>query len=105
MHIFVVFWCSLTVAFHVAVRYRSAESRRASWKLADVLGQSESNSQGTIHATFDLASSQSPSSGAAPIMAAVQFSADGSTLSGIDFELAGPGYRVSLVKKRFSAGK
>ncbi|CAB1332213.1 unnamed protein product, partial [Coregonus sp. 'balchen'] len=38
-----------------------------------------------------------------PSPLAVQFTSEGSTLSGCDIELAGPGYRFSLVKKRFAA--
>eukprot|EP00096_Caligus_rogercresseyi_P009721 TRINITY_DN3351_c0_g1_i2.p1 TRINITY_DN3351_c0_g1~~TRINITY_DN3351_c0_g1_i2.p1 ORF type:complete len:1174 (-),score=464.11 TRINITY_DN3351_c0_g1_i2:400-3921(-) len=36
---------------------------------------------------------------------AAQFNCEGSTLSGIDIELLGPGYRLSLIKKRFVSGK
>ena len=46
--------------------------------------------------------SQGPST---PQPTAVQFICEGSTLSGVDFELHGLGYRVSLVKKRFVTGK
>lgn len=35
----------------------------------------------------------------------VQFTSEGSTLSGCDIELVGAGYRFSLIKKRFAAGK
>lgn len=40
-----------------------------------------------------------------PAPLAVQFTSEGSTLSGCDIELAGPGYRFSLIKKRFAAGQ
>ncbi|KAM4707607.1 F-BAR domain only protein 1 isoform 2-T3 [Discoglossus pictus] len=40
-----------------------------------------------------------------PTPAAAQFTCEGSTLSGVDIELVGSGYRMSLVKKRFAAGK
>ncbi|KAI4828356.1 hypothetical protein KUCAC02_022452 [Chaenocephalus aceratus] len=41
-----------------------------------------------------------------PAPLAVQFTSEGSILSGCDIELAGPGgYRFSLIKKRFAAGK
>ena len=36
---------------------------------------------------------------------AAQFNCEGTTLSGVDFELVGHGYRLSLVKKRFVSGK
>ncbi|KAM9330636.1 F-BAR domain only protein 1 [Gastrophryne carolinensis] len=37
--------------------------------------------------------------------AAAQFTCEGRTLSGVDIELVGSGYRMSLIKKRFAAGK
>ncbi|XP_069818427.1 F-BAR domain only protein 1-like isoform X2 [Dendropsophus ebraccatus] len=40
-----------------------------------------------------------------PSPAAAQFTCEGRTLSGVDIELVGSGYRMSLVKKRFAAGK
>ncbi|XP_069367957.1 SH3-containing GRB2-like protein 3-interacting protein 1 isoform X1 [Paralichthys olivaceus] len=40
-----------------------------------------------------------------PSQLAVQFTSEGSTLSGCDIQLVGTGYRLSLVKKRFAAGK
>ncbi|NWQ72336.1 FCHO1 protein, partial [Neopipo cinnamomea] len=39
-----------------------------------------------------------------PSPVAAQFSSEGSTLSGVEVELAGTGYRMSLVKKRFATG-
>ena len=35
---------------------------------------------------------------------AAQFNCEGTTLSGVEFELLGIGYRVSLVKRRFVSG-
>lgn len=35
----------------------------------------------------------------------VQFSLPDTLLSGVDFELTGPGYRLSLVKKQVFTGK
>ena len=35
---------------------------------------------------------------------AAQFNCEGTTLSGVEFELCGAGYRVSLVKRRFVSG-
>ncbi|XP_074506717.1 SH3-containing GRB2-like protein 3-interacting protein 1 isoform X2 [Sebastes fasciatus] len=40
-----------------------------------------------------------------PSQLAVQFSSEGCTLSGCDIQLVGTGYRLSLIKKRFAAGK
>ncbi len=54
---------------------------------------------GALLARFQLA--EGPSR---PSQLAVQFTSEGSTLSGCDFQLLGSGYRLSLVKKRFSAG-
>uniref|UniRef100_A0A8C3XLL7 FCH and mu domain containing endocytic adaptor 1 n=1 Tax=Chelydra serpentina TaxID=8475 RepID=A0A8C3XLL7_CHESE len=39
-----------------------------------------------------------------PSPVAAQFTSEGSTLSGVEVELAGSGYRMSLVKKRFATG-
>ncbi|NWT07160.1 FCHO2 protein, partial [Mionectes macconnelli] len=39
-----------------------------------------------------------------PSPVAAQFSSEGSTLSGVEVELASTGYRMSLVKKRFATG-
>lgn len=35
---------------------------------------------------------------------AAQFTSEGATLSGVDLELVGGGYRMSLVKRRFATG-
>lgn len=40
-----------------------------------------------------------------PQTVSTQFNCEGTTLSGIDFQLVGPGYRLSLVKRRFVSGK
>lgn len=55
---------------------------------------------GSLLARFQL--TEGPSK---PAPLAVQFTSEGSTLSGCDIELAGPGYRLSLIKKRFAAGQ
>lgn len=78
---------------------RSAEGKRATWKIGDISEMSENGSQGSVSARFDLAAGPST-----PSVAAVQFLCDGTTLSGVDFELVGPGYRTSLIKRRFSTG-
>ena len=33
------------------------------------------------------------------------FNCEGATLSGVEFELVGSGYRVSLIKRKFVSGK
>lgn len=40
-----------------------------------------------------------------PSQLSVQFTSEGSTLSGCDIQLLGTGYRLSLIKKRFAAGQ
>lgn len=55
---------------------------------------------GSLRAKFEL--SNGPSN---PSTLAVQFMSDGSTLSGVDMELLGSGYRLSLNKKRFATGR
>lgn len=79
---------------------RNEESQRASWKLNDLSELSEEGSQGSIRAKFDLTAGPSR-----PSTSAIQFTCEGASLSGLDLELVGPGYRVSLMKKRFGAGK
>ena len=39
-----------------------------------------------------------------PSTTAIQFISEGATLSGVEFELVGQGYRISLAKKRFGTG-
>ena len=80
---------------------RSAETKRATWKLNDISDMNEDNAGGgTVRAKFDISSG--PGS---PSPVAVQFTCEGTTLSGLDFELLGNGYRLSLQKKRFGSGK
>jgi len=76
---------------------RSSDTKRATWQLGDL---SNDGREGIIRAQFDL--SAGPST---PSLAAVRFLCEGTTQSGVDFELAGPGYRISLVKKRFLTGQ
>ncbi|XP_056018722.1 F-BAR domain only protein 2-like isoform X6 [Ostrea edulis] len=76
------------------------ENQRATWKLNDLSELSEEGSQGSIRAKFELKSGPSR-----PSTSAIQFLCEGASLSGLDLELVGPGYRVSLLKKRFGAGK
>ena len=60
---------------------------------------SSKEAEGCLRAKFDLSSGPST-----PCPAAVLFVAEGSTMSGVDFELTGAGYRLSLVKKRVITG-
>ncbi|KAF4024281.1 hypothetical protein G4228_016231 [Cervus hanglu yarkandensis] len=78
----------------------NAEQMKAFWKLSGISEKSENGGSGSLRAKFDL--SEGPSK---PTTLAVQFLSEGSTLSGVDTELVGTGYRLSLVKKRFATGK
>ncbi|XP_005948848.1 SH3-containing GRB2-like protein 3-interacting protein 1 isoform X2 [Haplochromis burtoni] len=78
----------------------NADQQRILWKIPDISHKSENGGVGSLLARFQL--TEGPSK---PAPLAVQFTSEGSTLSGCDIELAGPGYRFSLIKKRFAAGK
>uniref|UniRef100_A0A8C3LVR0 SH3-containing GRB2-like protein 3-interacting protein 1 n=1 Tax=Chrysolophus pictus TaxID=9089 RepID=A0A8C3LVR0_CHRPC len=78
----------------------NAEQQRILWKIPDISQKSENGGVGSLLARFQLA--EGPSS---PAPLAVQFTSEGSTLSSCDIELVGAGYRFSLIKKRFAAGK
>ncbi|XP_077390968.1 SH3-containing GRB2-like protein 3-interacting protein 1 isoform X2 [Festucalex cinctus] len=78
----------------------NSEQQRILWKIPDISQKSENGGVGSLLARFQL--TEGPTK---PAPLAVQFTSEGSTLSGCDIELAGPGYRFSLVKKRFAAGK
>uniref|UniRef100_A0AAQ4S7T0 SH3GL interacting endocytic adaptor 1a n=1 Tax=Gasterosteus aculeatus aculeatus TaxID=481459 RepID=A0AAQ4S7T0_GASAC len=78
----------------------NAEQQRILWKIPDISQKSENGGVGSLLARFQL--TEGPSK---PAALALQFTSEGSTLSGCDVELAGPGYRFSLIKKRFAAGK
>ncbi|KAM3939563.1 F-BAR domain only protein 2 isoform 1-T1 [Leptodactylus fuscus] len=78
----------------------NAEQMKAFWKISVISEKSENGGSGSLRAKFDI--SEGPST---PSTLAVQFMSDGSTLSGVDVELVGTGYRLSLVKKRFGTGK
>ncbi|XP_036678738.1 SH3-containing GRB2-like protein 3-interacting protein 1 isoform X16 [Balaenoptera musculus] len=78
----------------------NAEQHRILWKIPDISQKSENGGVGSLLARFQL--SEGPSK---PSPLVVQFTSEGSTLSGCDIELVGAGYRFSLIKKRFAAGK
>eukprot|EP00090_Calanus_glacialis_P027285 TRINITY_DN4295_c0_g1_i2.p1 TRINITY_DN4295_c0_g1~~TRINITY_DN4295_c0_g1_i2.p1 ORF type:complete len:1042 (-),score=254.32 TRINITY_DN4295_c0_g1_i2:278-3403(-) len=77
-----------------------AESSRAMWKFPDISATNANAGVGSIRARFQLADGP----GSQGTIAA-QFNCEGTTLSGVEFELSGAGYRVSLVKRRFVSGK
>ncbi|KAM3874153.1 F-BAR domain only protein 2 [Diretmus argenteus] len=78
----------------------NAEQNKFLWKLNDISEKSENEGAGSLRAKFEL--SNGPSN---PTTLAVQFMSEGSTLSGVDLELQGTGYRLSLSKKRFATGR
>ncbi|XP_020645896.3 F-BAR domain only protein 2 isoform X2 [Pogona vitticeps] len=78
----------------------NSEQMKAFWKLSGISEKSENGGSGSLRAKFDL--SEGPSK---PATLAVQFISEGSTLSGVDVELVGTGYRLSLIKKRFATGR
>ncbi|XP_052448654.1 F-BAR domain only protein 2 isoform X6 [Carassius gibelio] len=78
----------------------NAEQSKTLWKLSDISEKSENEGSGSLRAKFEL--SDGPS---IPATLAVQFFSEGSSLSGVDVELIGSGYRLSLNKKRFATGR
>uniref|UniRef100_A0A672LZ14 SH3GL interacting endocytic adaptor 1 n=1 Tax=Sinocyclocheilus grahami TaxID=75366 RepID=A0A672LZ14_SINGR len=78
----------------------NADQQRILWKIPDISQKAENGGVGSLLARFQL--TEGPSK---PAPVAVQFTSEGSTLSGCDIELVGLGYRFSLIKKRFAAGK
>uniref|UniRef100_A0A3P9B8H7 F-BAR domain only protein 2 n=1 Tax=Maylandia zebra TaxID=106582 RepID=A0A3P9B8H7_9CICH len=77
----------------------NSEQSKCLWRLTDISEKSENDGAGSLRAKFEL--SNGPSH---PSTLAVQFMNEGSTLSGVDMELQGAGYRLSLSKKRFATG-
>uniref|UniRef100_A0AC11E2Q8 FCH and mu domain containing endocytic adaptor 1 n=1 Tax=Ovis aries TaxID=9940 RepID=A0AC11E2Q8_SHEEP len=77
--------------------FRNLEEKRLLWKLPDV---SEAGGSGRLSASWEPCSGPST-----PSPVAAQFTSEGATLSGVDVELVGSGYRMSLVKRRFATGK
>lgn len=78
----------------------NSEQNKCLWKLNDISDKADNEGSGSLRAKFEL--SNGPST---PSTLAVQFMNEGSTLSGVDMELQGSGYRLSLNKKRFATGR
>ncbi|XP_057608419.1 F-BAR domain only protein 1 isoform X1 [Chionomys nivalis] len=77
----------------------STEEKRFTWKLPDVCETGGPAGSGRLSASWQ------PQSGpSTPSPVAAQFTSEGATLSGLDLELLGGGYRMSLVKRRFATG-
>ncbi|XP_049823327.1 F-BAR domain only protein 2 isoform X2 [Aethina tumida] len=76
------------------------DNNRIVWKFTELSQHSDNHGVGSILARFDM--ENGPSN---PSTISTAFNCEGTTLSGIDFQLVGPGYRLSLVKRRFVSGK
>lgn len=76
------------------------ESSRLVWNFTDISQHSDNNGVGTLRARCEVTGGPST-----PAFISAQFNCEGTTLSGIEFELIGSGYRLSLVKRRFVSGK
>ena len=85
--------------FSVNCHFRKSDSNRALWQFPE-LSSHVDNGVGSLRGRFEL--SNGPGSQGT---IAAQFNCEGTTLSGVEFELVGHGYRLSLVKKRFVSGK
>ncbi|XP_053984752.1 F-BAR domain only protein 2 isoform X3 [Hylaeus anthracinus] len=77
-----------------------ADTNRVLWKFTELSQHSEGNGVGSLKARVELA--HGPGNQGTIF---TQFNCEGTTLSGVEFELLGPGYRLSLVKRRFVSGK
>ncbi|XP_026178744.1 f-BAR domain only protein 1 [Mastacembelus armatus] len=79
----------------------NAEERRLLWKLPNLSPTNHSKGSGTLCVSWQcLEVPRGP-----PPSLAVQFVGSGASLSGMDVELVGSRYRMSLIKKRFATGK
>jgi len=79
--------------------FRAPETKTVTWKLAELTQYSERQGSGSLKARFEV-------DDLCPVSTIVtQFNCEGTTLSGVEFELASTGYRLSLIKRRFVAGK
>ncbi|XP_068196467.1 SH3-containing GRB2-like protein 3-interacting protein 1 [Antennarius striatus] len=76
------------------------EQQTIQWRVPSLSHRSENGGVGALLGRFQM--TEGPCK---PSQLAVQFTSEGSTLSGCDIQLVGTGYRLSLVKKRFAAGK
>lgn len=76
------------------------DTQRALWRLPETLGGGAGGRGGSLLARFSTA--RGPST---PKPLEARFLCEGATLSSADFELVGPGYRVSLVKRQVMSGE
>ena len=78
---------------------RCGDTKRVTWRLGEI-SPLTAQGQGSLRGKFDV-----EGGGMTPSTAAVQFLCEGTTMSGLEFELIGSGYRVSLIKKRLVTGE
>ncbi|XP_015594431.1 F-BAR domain only protein 2 isoform X5 [Cephus cinctus] len=76
------------------------DTNRVLWKFTELSQHSEGSGVGSLKARVEL--ERGPGTQGTIF---TQFNCEGTTLSGVEFELVGPGYRLSLVKRRFVSGK
>ncbi|XP_068604666.1 SH3-containing GRB2-like protein 3-interacting protein 1 [Brachionichthys hirsutus] len=76
------------------------EQQTMQWRIPSLSHRSENGGVGALLGRFQMTQGH-----CRPSQLAVQFTSEGSTLSGCDIQLVGTGYRLSLIKKRFAAGK
>ncbi|KAH0945049.1 hypothetical protein HN011_011654 [Eciton burchellii] len=77
-----------------------ADTNRVLWKFTELSQHSEGNGVGSLKARIEL--EHGPGNQGTIF---TQFNCEGTTLSGVEFELIGSGYRLSLVKRKFVSGK
>lgn len=77
-----------------------SDTNRVLWKFTELSQHSEGNGVGSLKARIEL--ERGPGSQGTIF---TQFNCEGTTLSGVEFELIGSGYRLSLVKRKFVSGK
>lgn len=88
------------LSIFLIIDFRLGESNKLVWNFTDISQHSDNGGIDTLRARLEIANGPST-----PSILTTQFNCEGTTLSGIDFELTGTGYRISLVKRRFVAGK
>ncbi|XP_024880418.1 F-BAR domain only protein 2 isoform X3 [Temnothorax curvispinosus] len=76
------------------------DTNRVLWKFTEISQHSEGNGVGSLKARVEL--EHGPGNQGTIF---TQFNCEGTTLSGVEFELIGSGYRLSLVKRKFVSGK
>uniref|UniRef100_A0A3Q4A9A4 MHD domain-containing protein n=1 Tax=Mola mola TaxID=94237 RepID=A0A3Q4A9A4_MOLML len=76
------------------------EQQTIQWKIPSLSHRSENGGVGALLGRFQMTGGS-----CRPSQLVVQFTSEGSTLSGCDIQLVGTGYRLSLIKKRFAAGQ